>query len=390
MPKELVIIYDTPSVTYIHQIKVHNLHFYLKFFDRLHILYWSKEKFSEIFEKEGGKFIFYPYPAPYNLGGGAALKYMFWIVRILWRICESIPKNTKLIFMPIMPLRPGIPALIVGKLKGKKVILRLEAHKIEHLKEADKLAGTPKIFTFIKVTILKIIYYDTLPFFDYVIGISEGIAREARRFGAKKIVKIPIPVNIDNFLSKSESFDDKKEVILFVGQIKKAKGIHNLIEALHILKKEEGLAPKLLIAGDITSQKDTSFHRELKNMIRGLDVEFLGWISHEKLPEIYKKADIFVLPSFSEGLGMALMEAMASELPVIATKTSGSRDLIEEGVSGFLVEIREPRALKEKMALLLKDQNLRESMARAGRKRIEELMLAAEKEYEKLWKDLEL
>jgi len=385
----LVIIYDTPSVTYIHQIKVHNLHFYLKFFDRLHILYWSKEKFSEIFEKEGGKFIFYPYPAPYNLGGGAALRYMFWIARILWRICESISKNTKLIFLPIMPIRPGLPALIIGKLKKKKVILRLEAKKIEHLKLVDKLAGVPRIFTFAKALILKIIYYIFLPLFDYVIGISEGIVQEAKSYRAKKVVKIPIPVNLDYFFSKSvnsrEFSLDRKPIILFVGQIKGVKGIHNLIEALHILKKEDGPTPKLLIAGDITDQDDAGFYQELKSRAKGLDIEFLGWIPHENLPEIYQKADIFVLPSFSEGLGMVIMEAMASGLPVIAARTSGSKELIEDGINGFLINAGNPKAIKDKLALLLKDPNLGKLIGERAKKSIINFLKETNKKNEEFW-----
>ncbi len=252
-----------------------------------------------------------------------------------------------------------------------------------------------KISTFIKVLILKIIYYDTLPFFDYIIGISEGIVKEAKRFGAKKIVKIPILINSDYFFSKSGgpkniSPDSNNATILFVGQIKKVKGIHTLIEALHALKKEDNLAPKLLIAGDITSQRDLGFYQELKNAAKGLNVEFLGWIDHQNLPEVYQRADIFVLPSFSEGLGMVTMEAMASGLPVIATKTSGAKDLVKDGETGFLVPVGDPVSIKEKILVLLKNPELKKSMGENGRKRIEEFRGAVDREYKKLWQDLGL
>ncbi len=154
---------------------------------------------------------------------------------------------------------------------------------------------------------------------------------------------------------------------------------------MRLFKNEENLSPKLLIAGGVTNLKDESFFREIKQLSNGLDVEFLGWIEHRSLPEIYNRVDIFVLPSYSEALGLVIMEAMASGLPVIATKTSGAKDLIEDGETGFLVPIGDPPAIKEKVKILLENPDLRESMSRAGRKRIEELMKIVDENNKKLW-----
>jgi glycosyltransferase involved in cell wall biosynthesis len=102
------------------------------------------------------------------------------------------------------------------------------------------------------------------------------------------------------------------------------------------------------------------------------------------MTEIYKSADIFVLVSHVEVLGVVIMEAMASGLPVIATKISGAKDLVEDGKTGFLVPIRDPMTIKEKIKILLENPTLREKMGKAGGKRIEELMKKVDENNKKL------
>ncbi len=92
MGKELVIVFDTPSTTYTHIISAHYcLYFYLNFFDRVHVLYWSKDGTSETFEKERGKFIFYPYSRPYNSRYITGIKYMIWIGKPFGKFVERFP-----------------------------------------------------------------------------------------------------------------------------------------------------------------------------------------------------------------------------------------------------------------------------------------------------------
>ncbi len=171
-------------------------------------------------------------------------------------------------------------------------------------------------------------------------------------------------------------------------KLKKIKGVHNLIKALHLLKEENNLCPTVLIAGDITNPKDEPFSQEIKKLSEGVEVKFLGWIPHQKLPQVYEQADIFVLPSYSEALPQIIIEAMASSLPVIATETSGAKDLVEDGKTGFLVPIGDPIALKEKIKILLENPDLRKTMGEAGRKRIEKLMEFAEKKIKNLLEKL--
>jgi len=119
-----------------------------------------------------------------------------------------------------------------------------------------------------------------------------------------------------------------------------------------------------------------------------LDVEFLGWVPHQDLPSIYQRATVFVLPSYSEALGMAIMEAMASGLPVVASDISGPRELVKDGKTGFLVKPGEPEIIKEKLSILLENPDLKESMGIAGRERIQEIMKEVDENNKKLWNKL--
>lgn len=390
MSKELVIIYDAPSTSYLNIISIHNLGYYLRFFDRIRVLYWAEKEIPEIFERENGKFTFYPYCKPYNSGYFTGIKFMFWIGRNLWHICKKVPDETKLILMPVIPIWAGLPTLIVGKIKRKKVVLRLEAEKIKYISIEESLEGRLRILTVIKLLFLKLIYRLTLPLYDFVIAISGGVLKEAADYKAKNITKIPIPININPFLGilRENSCADKKLAILFVGQIKKIKGIDNLVKVLDFLYKEKKLHPKLLITGKVTNPKDENFFEEIKKLSQGLDVEFLGEVPHWEIEKIYEKADIFILPSYSEALGMTIMEAMASGLPVVSSDVSGPRDLVEDGRTGFLVEPGNLKMLSERLIFLLSDSELRKKMGQAGRQRIKEIMARIDADNQKLWQEI--
>jgi glycosyltransferase involved in cell wall biosynthesis len=99
-------------------------------------------------------------------------------------------------------------------------------------------------------------------------------------------------------------------------------------------------------------------------------IKFLGYL--EKMPEELRRADIFVLPSYREGLPRVLLEASASGLPVITTDTPGCRDAVLDGVTGILIPPRDHQALAEAIRKLIESPNLRKQMGQQGRGLIED------------------
>lgn len=135
----------------------------------------------------------------------------------------------------------------------------------------------------------------------------------------------------------------------------------------------------------------------LKKKVTALGLEksviFSGYMSEEMLKEAYGTCDLFVLPSVWEVLPIAVLEAMSSGKPVVCTDAGGDREMVRDGVNGYVVPMRDPAALAEKVNLVLADAQLRVRMGAASRRIAEEefdwKLIAAQTKrvYEGLLKD---
>ena len=157
-----------------------------------------------------------------------------------------------------------------------------------------------------------------------------------------------------------------------VAGLRDQKGIPTLLEALELLAAQ-GELPRFAVVGN------GPFYSEVERRIAapGLaESVFLG--AFEGRAESYLQAlDVFVLPSYWEGLSIALLEAMAMGLPVIATSVGGTPEAVEDGVTGELVPMKDPVALAERIAALARDPDARARMGAAGRERARTLFSTA-------------
>ena len=161
---------------------------------------------------------------------------------------------------------------------------------------------------------------------------SSAIKKYFKEIGCKNIEVIPNGIDLRRF----ENLERKPHdgfVVMAVARLEKVKGLQYLIEAIGKLKI---VNCKLLVIGDGSERKN------LENLTRefglGEKVKFLGEIQNERIPEYLTQADCFVLPSLKEGFGIAVLEAMAAGIPVVASKVGGILDIIEDGKTGLLVE----------------------------------------------------
>ncbi len=145
------------------------------------------------------------------------------------------------------------------------------------------------------------------------------------------------------------------------------KGHRYLFEAARLLQAQ-GLRAKYLIAGD------GSLRDELRQTVEQLgvhdSVEFLGFVSDAA--DFLSKIDIFVMPSLYEGLGVAVLEAMATGKPVIATRVGGLAEVVIDGVTGLLVPARDGSELARAIDRLARDNNLARVMGQGGAQRVRE------------------
>jgi len=151
-----------------------------------------------------------------------------------------------------------------------------------------------------------------------------------------------------------------KKVILYVGNLVKIKGIHTLVESCRILHSRMPDFFVLIVGDGIERAKLESL---VVSYGLGDNIKFLGYLEPSKLPSYYNSADTFVLPSFVEGHSVALLEAMASGLPVIASMVGGNKETVEEGINGFFFEAGDSVILAEKLIKILTDDNLCERMS---------------------------
>ena len=204
---------------------------------------------------------------------------------------------------------------------------------------------------------------------DYIHATAESEKENLLLLGYNdKIKVIPNAVNVDSIRMKDSW--KRTKTILFLSRVHVKKGINFLIEAAAALKTElEGY--RIIVAGE----GDTAYIETLKQMASQAGVQdiisFAGGVYGEKKWNLFRKADVFVLPTFSENFGIAIAEALASGTPVITTKGTPWTDLVKYNC-GWHTEIGTlptVNALKEFLQL---DEMTLESMGRNGRRLIEE------------------
>jgi glycosyltransferase involved in cell wall biosynthesis len=156
--------------------------------------------------------------------------------------------------------------------------------------------------------------------------------------------------------------------VLFVSRLIERKGLHLLLPALGRLLNE-GVEFRLLVVGDGPMRSQLEQQAEQLGLANTTD--FLGLRPRSELPAIYRRADIFCLPSASEGMANVMLEALATGLPVVATDVPGSSELVQDGVNGFVVQAGHWEALVEPLRRLLSDTELRQRLGEAGRQHSE-------------------
>lgn len=157
----------------------------------------------------------------------------------------------------------------------------------------------------------------------------------------------------------------------YVGRFEPVKDPMNLLKAFHYLvdRKPEGVKNlRLAIIGD------GPLRVKIENYIRDSGLEDLVWVpgSRDDVDVQLQEFSIFALPSLAEGISNTILEAMASGLPVVATRVGGSPEIVIEGETGFLVPAKEPRALAEALLTYIKNPELMIMHGENARKIIEE------------------
>jgi glycosyltransferase involved in cell wall biosynthesis len=159
----------------------------------------------------------------------------------------------------------------------------------------------------------------------------------------------------------------RAEKLLYTGRLSIEKGLSVLFESLKLLR-EAGRDYELTLVGDGVDRE------RLEALARELAIDrhlvFAGYRNQDEVGEYLRGSDIFILPSFAEGVPVSLMEAMASGVPVVATNVGGVAELVESERTGLLVPPADSAALAQAIARYQDDHELRQRVASQGRERV--------------------
>jgi glycosyltransferase involved in cell wall biosynthesis len=209
---------------------------------------------------------------------------------------------------------------------------------------------------------------------DAFIANSQGLRDElvGAGFPAGRILQIPNGVDVDRFRPASDVARTRRALqlppgplVVFAGRLDPQKGLNTLIAAVEPLLRA---TPELrvLLLGD--GPQRAALDAQIRDGGLG-DRVLLGGLVEDVAPYL-RAADVFVLPSVGEGMPNALLEAMAAGLPCVASGIGGCTDVITDGRNGLLVPPQDSRALRQALARLLGDGDLRTRLGRAARERV--------------------
>jgi glycosyltransferase involved in cell wall biosynthesis len=191
-----------------------------------------------------------------------------------------------------------------------------------------------------------------------------------KTYSKKEIEVIPNGVDIEEFKPRQKPQKYQKTVnILSTSRLTARKGVGHLLQAFkELTRKNRNI--KLILVGE--GGEEAKFRQFTQENNLQEKVLFQGLVSHDKIAKEYNKADVFVLPSFNEGMSNSLLEALASGLAIVSTDTGGAKDLIGKE-NGFIVEKGSPKSIKKALEDIIKNPEKLERMKGVSRQKALEL-----------------
>lgn len=230
----------------------------------------------------------------------------------------------------------GFPCGLMAMILGKPYIVSLRGSDVPGYNERFSIQ-----YRFL-TPLIKIIWRNA----EKVVANSSGLKELARETMEISFDVIPNGVDTEKFRT-SDSETGEVLHLLCVARLTSRKRIRDIIESIKDLEKV-----------DLTLVGEGPEEEELNKLVSDLDiedrVEFRGYVPHEKLPEIYNRSDIFILPSLKEGMSNTILEAMASGLPIITTDTGGTEELIKD--NGIIVDKKRPESIKNAIKYYQEDE----------------------------------
>lgn len=202
-----------------------------------------------------------------------------------------------------------------------------------------------------------------------VVALSESWVQYLSRIApGVKVRAIANPVFMPALPEGRADPEEQRGRLVFLGRAEHNKGVFDLLQALQLLR-EQRPDVRLAIGGDGNLE---ALRAEVHRLGLDAQVEVLGWVVGEAKLQQLRRAEVFVLPSYSEGLPMSMLEAMAFGKAVVVTPVGGIPEAVQHEQQGLLVQPGQPRELADALLRLLQDGELRLRLGQQARQRVAE------------------
>ncbi len=297
--------------------------------------------------------------------------------RTAWDLVQVHESDGALVALVLRLLRAlGAPAGRARLVATLQVSYVEERRAVRPVRADGEVVSRPTfgelVFAWLRAPILAVLGRVTARLADAVVAPSEATAAELRRdYGARAVEVIPngIPPSPARPAHVAARSPQLPPVVLYAGRLRSRKAVAVLLAAMPRVLAAVPSA-RLVVVGD----GEQSARVAAAVRARGLatHVDLAGSLPRPAAMARLFDADVFCLPSTYEGLPLAILEAMAAGLPVVATAVSGNPEAVEDGVSGLLVPPESAAALADALIALLTDPERRRQMGEAAKRRVAE------------------
>lgn len=270
--------------------------------------------------------------------------------------------------------RPSGRALLVATLQ---VSYTRERRSVRPVRAGGRVVSRPtgseRLFARVRAPILAGLGRLTGRLADRVVAPSHATGVELEEdYGARDVTVIPNGIAPGPAVARpAEAINLRggRPVVLYAGRLRTRKAVAVLLEAFALLRREHPEAT-LVLAGD--GEQRPALETRARELGLADAVRFVGAQPRSAMPGWYASADVFCLPSIYEGFPLAILEAMAAGLPVVATAVAGVPEAVADGVTGRIVAPEDAAALARALLELVADPATARRMGEAGRRRVEE------------------
>ena len=206
---------------------------------------------------------------------------------------------------------------------------------------------------------------EELEYTDYIITLSEFAKSSCIEAGVlkEKIFTVQLGIDVNAFVPKKNYGTETFEVLLVAG-MRHWKGIEDIVETF------EQLALPNTVLTLVGGQGDAI---EYIRQHTSEQIHYIPFMHHDELKNVYRRASVFVLPSYMDSWGQVVCEAMACGTPVIVSENTGAKDIVKDGESGFVIELANRKQLAEKIIYFYNQRSEVERMGKNARKAVEHL-----------------